>query len=69
MNIVSKTIYKKRFFGYYFVRGLVMIADAIITWIVVLFHYESDLYIHFCEWNIKQDIKRMKRKRNEKRIG
>ena len=53
--------YRPRFRGYYILRGLIQILDGILSLIVCPFGLECDLYLHFCEWNLRKDCARLRR--------
>jgi hypothetical protein len=55
--------YRSRFFGYYFVYGVVEIIDGIITCFLCFFGYSCILHLLFCEWNLKLDIKRARQRK------
>ncbi len=60
--MLYKTHYKSRFWGYYPLRSLVQIADGLITLITIPFGFECDLYGGFCDWNLRKDMERVRRK-------
>jgi hypothetical protein len=58
--MISKTNYKPRFPGFYLLSGIVKIVDGIITILAFLFGYTCDLYLIFCEWNLRKDVEKRK---------
>lgn len=58
--MITKSMYKPRFFGYRAVKSIIQIADGIIGLAISPFGYDCNLYVDFCTWNLKKDIKRRK---------
>lgn len=65
MNLFYKSIYKPRFPCYGLITGLVLIFDGIVTIFVTPFGYSCGIYSSYCEWNVKNDLKRMRKSRTE----
>lgn len=63
----TKSIYKPRYRGWRFVRAMVVIADGILYLFGAPFGYDSNLYIDYCERNLRKDIERRKAIKNEVR--
>jgi len=63
--MIYKSNYKPRFKGYRVIYSLVCIADGVLGLIVAPFGYESEIVYKFSAWNVKEDLKRLKRARNE----
>jgi hypothetical protein len=58
----TKSIYKPRFVGYRIVKSFVLITDGILSLLVSPFpNITCDFYANFCEWNLRKDIKRIRK--------
>jgi len=66
MKIIYKSCYKARFPFYHQITGLILILDGLIELFAGFFGYGSDVYVSYCEWNIKSDIKKRKKERERR---
>lgn len=61
--IESKRYYKKRFFGYHTLGAILKIVDGMISLLVSPLGYTSGLYLDWCEWNLRKDMERIRKRR------